>query len=364
MTHDLIIIGAGPGGCAAAITAARGGATVLLLERGSFPRQKVCGEFVSAESLGLLEDLLAPAHRGLVASAPRIPHSRVFAENSVLPIKVDPAAASIPRYALDSALWHSARDARMEAQENVVVRAVEGNGPFTVACEGVRYFARAVVNASGRWSFLTHPATRARAASERWIGTKAHFHEAAKSDSVDLYFFDGGYCGVQPVTAASDSGHIVNACAMVRAEIAAALPEVLMLNPWLNSRSREWKRVTEPVTTSPLIFHDPEPIRGNMLLVGDAATFVDPFIGDGISLALRSGALASQCLGRFFAGQQSLKSAVRAYDEAYRKSLVPVFRSSSVLRKLLSFPRAVRRPVLSFLQHTPALTAQLVRFTR
>jgi flavin-dependent dehydrogenase len=58
--HDLIVIGGGPAGTSAAITCARSGARVLLLERGRFPRQKVCGEFVSAESLALLADLLAP----------------------------------------------------------------------------------------------------------------------------------------------------------------------------------------------------------------------------------------------------------------------------------------------------------------
>ena len=50
MTFDLIVIGGGPAGCAASIIAARSGATVLQLERGRFPRHKVCGEFVSAES--------------------------------------------------------------------------------------------------------------------------------------------------------------------------------------------------------------------------------------------------------------------------------------------------------------------------
>ncbi len=56
----------------------------------------------------------------------------------------------------------------------------------------------------------------------------------------------------------------------------------------------------EPVTTSPLVFHKPEPLQNAMLQVGDAAAFVDPFIGDGISLALRSGALAAECLSPFF----------------------------------------------------------------
>ena len=58
MSYDLAIIGGGPAGTSAAISAARQGARVLLLERGRFPRHKVCGEFVSAESLTLLKDLL------------------------------------------------------------------------------------------------------------------------------------------------------------------------------------------------------------------------------------------------------------------------------------------------------------------
>ena len=55
---DLAIIGGGPAGASAAITAARLGARVALLEAGEFPRHKVCGEFVSAESLDILRDLL------------------------------------------------------------------------------------------------------------------------------------------------------------------------------------------------------------------------------------------------------------------------------------------------------------------
>ncbi len=56
--YDLAIVGGGPAGTSAAITAARNGASVVLFDSSEFPRQKVCGEFVSAESLGLLRELL------------------------------------------------------------------------------------------------------------------------------------------------------------------------------------------------------------------------------------------------------------------------------------------------------------------
>ena len=373
MTFDLIVVGGGPGGSAAAISAARNGASVLLLERGRFPRHKVCGEFVSAESLDLLQNLLAPARHRLIHDAPRMAHGRIFVDGAELTAEISPAAASITRFDLDAALWDSCACAGVERRTDCVVKSVEGTGPFRVATRAEWFEARALINATGRWSNLTSTATRARvtpgrANKDRWIGVKAHFREvsAPASPSVDLYFFDGGYCGVQPVTSASQNGSatLVNACAMVRADVATDLNEVLTLHPALRKRSQTWEPLMDPVNTSPLVFHPPEPVHNGTLQVGDAATFVDPFIGDGISLALRSGDLAGNCLSPLFRNECSIESAAADYTRLYQTSLAPVFRTSSRLRNLLGWPGVVRKPVLSLLEKTPAITRHLVKMTR
>ena len=369
MTFDLIVVGGGPAGCAAAIGAARSGASVLLLERGRFPRHKVCGEFVSAESLELLQTLLAPgAHRHLIDAAPRIAHGRIFVDGAELTAEITPAAASITRFDLDAALWESCACAGVERRTDCAVQSVEGTGAFRVITQAGLFEARALINATGRWSNLTSTATRIRMAKERWIGVKAHFHEvsapAPPSTSVDLYFFDGGYCGVQPVSPAGQNETVVNACAMVRADVATDLNDVLKLHPALRDRSRNWEALMGPVSTSPLVFHPPEPVLDGALQVGDAATFVDPFIGDGISLALRSGDLAGDCLSPFFRNECPLESAAADYIRLYQTRLAPVFRASSRLRNLLRWPGVVRKPVLSLLEKTPAITRRLVKMTR
>jgi len=365
MIYDLIVIGGGPAGCAAAITAARTGASALLVERGRFPRHKVCGEFVSAESLDLLQNLLAPAHEALITKAPRIARSRIFVDAAELEAEITPPAASITRFDLDAALWDSCAHAGVECRADCAVQSVEGAGPFRVTMRSESFEARTLINATGRWSNLTSQATRAGVTKDRWIGVKAHFREVAAPLSVDLYFFEGGYCGVQPIPPSSQNGAMdVNACAMVRADVATDLTEVLTLHRALRERSQNWLPLMDPVTTSPLVFHPPEPVQNGMLQVGDAATFVDPFIGDGISLALRSGDLAGKCLADFFRNECSLDSAIANYSRLYQTRLAPVFRASSRLRNLLRWPGVVRKPVLSWLEKTPAITRHFVRMTR
>jgi flavin-dependent dehydrogenase len=236
-----------------------------------------------------------------------------------------------------------------------------------VTTQNDSFDAEAVVNATGRWSNLTSPAVRTqnRITNERCIGLKAHFREASAPASVDLYFFDGGYCGVQPVGSSHNGSAVhINVCAMVRADVATTLEEVLRRHPALLERSRNWEPLMDVVSTSPLVFHDPEPVQEAMLQVGDSATFVDPFIGDGISLALRSGELAAECLVSFFRKERSLEQATADYCRLYEERLARVFRASSKLRHMLRWPSLVRKPVLAVLQRTPAITRQFVKMTR
>jgi flavin-dependent dehydrogenase len=151
---------------------------------------------------------------------------------------------------------------------------------------------------------------------------------------------------------------------MVRADVASTLPEVFDCHPGLQKRSRGWRPLSEPVTTSPLVFREPQPERDGVLMTGDAAGFVDPFVGDGVSLALRSGTLAAESLIPFFAGRISLPQAARDYRSEYERRLTPVFRTASKIRRVLSLPQSVRIPIFRLLEKMPAITRYLVRRTR
>lgn len=351
--YDLIVVGGGPAGSACAITAARAGAHVLLLEKDKFPRHKVCGEFVSPESLQLLEWLLG---KRCFLESPLIDRARVFSGRKSISLPIDPAAQSIPRFELDDALLSAAQTAGAQVLEETTVREIQAANLFSAKTADKTFSSRAVVNATGRWSELTQkPAIRKQ---EKWIGLKGHFQETNPSPTVDLYFFDGGYCGVQPV-----SNGAVNACAMVRADAARSLEEVFARQPALLQRAQPWQPLFPPITTSPLYFREPQTESGGMVLAGDAAAFIDPFAGDGISLALHSGTLAAECLEGFFQGRCSLDEARQQYAAAYRRQFAPAFRNAARLRMMLSAPPWIRSMLVS-LAGTKPFSKAIVKRTR
>jgi len=359
MVHDLIVIGGGPAGCSAAVSAARLGARVLLLERGCYPRQKVCGEFVSAESIGLLTSLLTEEDRQLLlGSAPRIARARVFLDHTVIEIEVSPSAVSISRMELDAALWRACEAAGVDTRQQVIVDRVLRESGFKVATSQGEFATRTVIDASGRRSNLASARAEPAATQQKWLGLKAHFVEGHPPDSVDLYFFDAGYCGVQKV-----ANDIVNVCAMVRERTATRLDEVFELHPDLRARSREWRQQTKTFAAFPLIFRKPNPVRDGILCAGDAAGFIDPFAGDGISLGLASGAAAARMFRCVWAGEHDLDWAAESYRTDYNRRFGPALRNAALIRGFLSLPLPLRR-IVGRAASMPAVSRRFVKMTR
>jgi len=268
---------------------------------------------------------------------------------------VSPAALSITRYDLDAQLWSAAQAAGIETRSNCEVAAVEGSGPFRLTTRG-NCSAKALIIAAGRWSQFTPD--RTVPPGPRWIGMKGHFRELNPNPSTDLYFFENGYCGVQPV--AKD---VINACAMVRSDRATSLPDVFGLHAKLAERAAGWSPVTQPVSTAPLIYRSPRPVRGNIMFAGDAAAFIDPFVGDGISIALRSGRLAAQCVCKFLAGQIELGGSVALYGDGYARQFSPLLSAASRVRSLLSLPVVARAAAFELLR-LPGVMPYVIRKTR
>lgn len=359
---DLAVIGAGPAGSAAAITAARDGVRVLQLEAGIFPRHKVCGEFISAEAIELLTSLFAASHAWALDATVRISEVCLHAAGKTARMPLRRPAISLSRAQLDVLLWKSASQHGVVCKEKCRVRAVANHGgEFRLATDEGEFPARAVVNCSGRWSELSVQSHRKADQSQKWIGLKGHFHEADSTFTCDLYFFPSGYCGVLPLGNGAD--RMVNAAAMVRADRARNFEELFSLQPQLRQRARSWHPVFSPISTSPLLFRPPLTSHDGILLAGDAAGFIDPFTGDGISLAIHSGIQAASAMSAYIKNQVTLPQAVECYDRWYRLNLLPAFSNATRLRRLQGLPRFVQRLSLSLL-NIPLIGSTAIELTR
>ena len=337
MVYDLCIVGGGPGGTAAAITAARQGLRALLLDKDSFPRHKVCGEFVSFESLELLSALVEAQLDGVPIEAVRlIRDGRVW--ESPLPAR----GLSVSRHDLDQIMVDAAVAAGVEVRKQTRVRKVDRNrDSFEIDTGSTTFTAKQVINAAGRWSELR---SNRRLSEPRWIGVKQHFREADASPSTDLYFFPGGYCGVQPI-----GDGLINACALVQANAAASMAEALQCSRELMQRANDWVPSSDPITTAPIVFGPPQSVSDGMYNIGDAAAFIDPFLGDGISIALQTGVLAAECV---------VRGGVARYDSEYRRRVVPALKRAAMLR------RASRSSIAWFFLQWPGTIRAAARLTR
>ena len=339
---DVAIIGAGPAGSAAAIELARAGARVLMLEKAEFPRPKVCGEFLSPEGVVALREL-GVAH--LLEGAARMDTGVVVTPSGKrLEFRFPTPAYGLSRARMD----HGLADQAVRLGADLVTRAEIASLDPLRCRDGRQFQARVVLLACGRHSLLNPAPANGRA----WYGFKVHLRSAWPS-RLDLHFFPGGYLGIAPI----EDG-LINACALVEKNL-------LKQAQLLVDRTVRGQQVGDYLFTGPL-----HPGRQSFCILnsafcipaGDAAAFTDPFTGDGISLALRSGRLAAEHLLRLLEGATAEKVAAR-YTRDLRRLCGRQMSASRLLRAGLARPW-IEAPASRLLASTPSLRRLVFRLTR
>jgi flavin-dependent dehydrogenase len=378
---DLAIIGGGPAGTAAALEARRRGLRVALWERATFPQHKVCGEFLSAEALPLLEREIpeALARASVMRRAEFVsPAGRVSSFDLPAP------ARGLSRWVMDEALWRAACARGALGFEGAAVRAVErretptDRPPSWHIDWGARRTApaRALLAACGRWwnvAGLTSPTQSEssrrglRRRSGVWVGAKAHLGGLEPRDAVEMYFFSGGYCGLAPI----EDG-LYNACCLVHGTLMHELGGGgagdfvawlgrLARHPALAARLRGAVQVSSTVTTAPVHLQRQGPRRDGALAAGDAAGFLDPFTGDGISQALCGGRLAAEVLAEARDHGASLADAAREHRRRLARAVTRSYRVAGLVRLLVRAPAALQSAAAAAV---PRLGAHLLAATR
>ncbi|MBI5517123.1 MAG: geranylgeranyl reductase family protein [Deltaproteobacteria bacterium] len=304
---DVVIVGAGPAGCAAGITLARQGLRVAVLDRARFPRDKTCGDALSNRAVALLEALGAGEH---LASAP---HAVVKGAVAILPdgarIPRDYGALPgriVPRLALDDALRRTLERAGARVFEGENVRGLLREGDRVRGVRGASgpWEAPVVLAADGHgsvaWTHESRPRGRALAVSATSYLQGA---EPLGDPSVSEHYFEAdlpfGYGWIFPAV-----GGVCNVGVYLRNDGYARAGTALktLLERFLE---RRLGRPPEAVRVWSLpLASEPRPRDPDGLFsCGDAGRFIDPLTGEGIFQALRSGELAAEAAGAVLSGR-------------------------------------------------------------
>jgi flavin-dependent dehydrogenase len=416
--YDVIIVGGGPAGTSAGVHLATRGARVLLVEREKFPRAKLCGEFISPECLGhfarlgVLEEMesaggtrvgetLFYARSGRRVSVPSAWFGKESTRANASATAATTGALGLSRAAMDERLLRRARASGVEvweeAQSGGLLFADGGRGAVCgvrVERQGEELEVRAAVtiDATGRTRVLARriegvlKKNGGRKASARGVGGgaepkrmplvafKAHLENAGgrtATGACEIYFYRGGYGGLSGVENGLSNLCFIVAARDVRARASDAervMREIVMSNARAAETLRGARVGSEWLAVALESFGRRELVPADgLLMVGDAASFIDPFTGSGMLMALESGELASEAIMRALPALRAggeFASLAADYRARYQERFASRLRVCSWLRRAAFAPQFATEAGIAALGASERLRRALARATR
>jgi flavin-dependent dehydrogenase len=354
---DVAIAGGGPAGSSAAIKLALAGARVLLVEQKKFPRPKLCGEFISPECIAHFQQL-GVATEMLAAGGSTITTTVFYARNGAsvhLPsewFKPGTAALGLSRSEMDQRLLERAKAIGVSVWEDAHATSLLRTGRRVagiVVKAGEEFHecsAALTIDATGRNRTLARECNRDATDGKRpeLVAFKTHFENAHVQDGAcEIYFYKHGYGGLSAVQSglsnlcfivasrdvrrySSDPETVMREVVMKNKRAAQTLSDARAHTPWLSVSLRGFGRYALA----------PGP---GLLTIGDAASFIDPFTGSGILMALESGKLAADIIQPHLTRlPESVFDLSREYELAYSRTFHSRLRTAGLLRRAAFVP--------------------------
>jgi flavin-dependent dehydrogenase len=320
---DVIIIGGGLAGLSSAIHLSKHDLSVLVIEKNSYPKHKVCGEYISNEVLPYLDYLEIDVFKLGAKKINRFELSTT--KNKLIKADLPLGGFGISRYCLDKTLAEKTKSKHVKIIQDLVVDIQFLNDEFSVETKtNSIYKSKIVIGAYGKRSNIDIKLDRKFIKKKSpFLAVKTHVKGNFPNNLVALHNFEGGYCGVSKVE--DDS---INLCYITNFEtfkkfknIDEFQQKVIFRNKALKTIFENSKSVfEEPLTISQISFETKNPIDNHIIMCGDTAGMIHPLCGNGMSMAIRSSQMASELIIDYLQGKiVSRQNLEKQYHQAWNK---------------------------------------------
>jgi geranylgeranyl reductase family protein len=345
--YDVAIVGGGPAGSSCAAFCARAGLRTLLLEREKFPREKVCGDCINPSCWPVLrrlelEDRVRALPHGKLRTVEFIGVNR----QSVSIALPEGTEIAVKRSLFDGLLMSRAIELGAEVFQQATVTELSLTNNWSIRAANQHFEARALVAADGRNSTVARLRNLLPRVGKERVALQTHVRLPRDfGERVVLQFVAEGYSGQAP----TGNGEL-NLCLVGEPD------SISNLKRWAEKdfgiqRDQAWRTVT-PLTRLAL-----PATQEQLFLIGDVARVVEPFTGEGIFYALRSGELAAQSITRIIGGADE-KIQRRDYERALRCIYAGRLWLNRLARAAVLSPRFASK-ILSIAQLQPAVLGML-----
>lgn len=356
-TWDLVVVGGGPAGLAVAIVAAEQGLSVLVLERRDFPSDKACGEGVLPPGVKALERLGIRDRFDRTTSYPFRGIRFIQEDECCAESPMPSVGMGIRRTVLVEMLARRAEEFGAVLRHRCMVNAVEARADRAIVhTADAAIAARLVVAADGLHSLLRKASgLDAGRGARRRFALRQHYEVPPWSDFVEVYVDAKGEAVATPV---SDRCVTVN---FVWEDGAVEHPTVPILAsrfPALGARLGSAPSTSSVKGAGPMAQRARRRNSDRMVLVGDAAGFVDSISGDGLSIAFNSALILGKHLGTILS-RGATRESIRAYEREARGLYRGYWFVTNGLLMIARHPRARRAIINSLMRHPEIFRAMM-----
>ncbi|GDX53139.1 geranylgeranyl hydrogenase BchP [Bacteroidota bacterium] len=343
---DVCILGAGPGGATAALFLASKGIRSVLIDKAKFPRDKICGDALSGKVVSILNKLNPELVNQLSSSSIQVGSYGVkfFApnlKNIRIPFKKDyPSIGNAPgfiskRIDFDNFLIEKVKQQPLiQLIENTQLKYFKKiNNEWLVGLNEneILFSTKLLIVADGAHSSFAREFGKIEVEHEHYCaGIRAYYKNVSGMDEdnfIELHFLDEllpGYFWIFPLPNGQANVGIGMRSDIVskrKANLKKLLPQILEKYPTLKERFKNAELIDDVKGYGLPLGSKKRTISGdNYLLVGDAASLIDPFTGEGIGNAMLSGMVAAAVAEKAIASNDFSKTQLKEYDEiVYRK---------------------------------------------